>query len=310
MGRDVAATQFSRGGPDAVPAEGPALPGRASSGCWRSRSSTSTEPLTGVEIELNLVDETGDPAMRNAEVLDAVSRRRLPDRARPVQHRDQRAAAAAGRRVGRRARAERPGHPQPRRGARPTPTGARLVMVGILPTLREPSSCAATPVRQPAVRRCSTSRSSPPAARTCRSPSTASSGCAPTRTRSRPRRPAPASSSTCRSARTQFARVLERRPGDRRRPGRARRQLAVPVRQGAVAGDPDPAVRAGHRHPLRGAEGPGRTAPGLVRRALDHLDLRPVRGERRATSRRCCRCASDEDPARRWTAATSRSWPS
>ena len=30
-------------------------------------------PMTGVEIELNLVDERGDPALRNAEVLDAVS---------------------------------------------------------------------------------------------------------------------------------------------------------------------------------------------------------------------------------------------
>ena len=30
-------------------------------------------PMTGVEIELNLVDDQGDPALRNAEVLDAVS---------------------------------------------------------------------------------------------------------------------------------------------------------------------------------------------------------------------------------------------
>ena len=30
-------------------------------------------PMTGVEIELNLVDGNGDPALRNAEVLDAVS---------------------------------------------------------------------------------------------------------------------------------------------------------------------------------------------------------------------------------------------
>ena len=34
------------------------------------------------------------------------------------------------------------------------------------------------------------------------------------------------------------------------------------------------------RHPLGGAEEPGRPAAGLLRRALDHLDLRPVRGER------------------------------
>ena len=48
----------------------------------------------------------------------------------------------------------------------------------------------------------------------------------------------------------------------------------------AVAGDPDRAVRAGHRHPQRGAQGAGRAPAGVVRRALDQLDLRPVRGER------------------------------
>ena len=58
------------------------------------------------------------------------------------------------------------------------------------------------------------------------------------------------------------------------------RQLALPARPGAVARDPDPALRAGHRHPQRGAEGPGRPASGLVRRALGQLGLRPVRGER------------------------------
>ena len=58
------------------------------------------------------------------------------------------------------------------------------------------------------------------------------------------------------------------------------RQLAVPAGQGAVARDPDPAVRAGHRHPQRGAQGPGRAAAGVVRGAVDHLGVRPVRGER------------------------------
>ena len=77
-----------------------------------------------------------------------------------------------------------------------------------------------------------------------------------------------------------YAATLERRAVHRRRAARARRELAVPVRQGAVARDPDRAVRAGHRHPAGGAEGAGRAAAGVVRRALDHLDLRPVRGER------------------------------
>ena len=75
-------------------------------------------------------------------------------------------------------------------------------------------------------------------------------------------------------------RELERRAVHRRRAGRARRQLAVPLRQGTVARDPHRVVRAGHRHPFGGAEGPGRASAGLVRRTVDHLDLRPVRRER------------------------------
>jgi len=31
------------------------------------------DPLTGMEVELNLVDEAGDPALRNAEALDAIA---------------------------------------------------------------------------------------------------------------------------------------------------------------------------------------------------------------------------------------------
>src|SRR6478752_7770371 len=31
------------------------------------------DPLTGLEVELNLIDETGDPAMRNAEALEAIA---------------------------------------------------------------------------------------------------------------------------------------------------------------------------------------------------------------------------------------------
>ena len=76
------------------------------------------------------------------------------------------------------------------------------------------------------------------------------------------------------------SRPLERRAGDRRRAARPRRQLAVLLRQGAVARDPHRAVRAGHRHPAGGAQGAGRAPARVVRRALDHLDLRPLRGER------------------------------
>ena len=54
-------------------------------------------PMTGLEIELNLVDDDGEPAMRNAEVLAAIADSVVPDRAGSVQHRDQRRPAPAGR---------------------------------------------------------------------------------------------------------------------------------------------------------------------------------------------------------------------
>src|SRR3954464_5607765 len=31
------------------------------------------DPMTGLEVELNLVDELGDPALRNAEALEAIA---------------------------------------------------------------------------------------------------------------------------------------------------------------------------------------------------------------------------------------------
>ena len=57
------------------------------------------DPMTGLEVELNLVDDAGDPALKNAEVARGDRRPGLPDRARSVQHRDQRAARAGCARV-------------------------------------------------------------------------------------------------------------------------------------------------------------------------------------------------------------------
>src|SRR6476646_11247965 len=31
------------------------------------------DPMTGLEVELNLVDDQGDPALKNAEALDAIA---------------------------------------------------------------------------------------------------------------------------------------------------------------------------------------------------------------------------------------------
>ena len=58
------------------------------------------DPMTGLEIELNLVDDKGDPALKNAEVLEAIADAGLPDRAGPVQHRDQRSPRPSCARAG------------------------------------------------------------------------------------------------------------------------------------------------------------------------------------------------------------------
>ena len=104
-------------------------------------------------------------------------------------------------------------------------------------------------------------------------------------------------------------RLLERGAGGGRHPGRRGRELAVPVRSGAGRRVPDPAVRAEHRDPGRGAEDPGRPAAGLVRRTLDHLDLRPVRGELALLPGPAAdqhRRGPDPGPRRRWGADAGR----
>ena len=73
---------------------------------------------------------------------------------------------------------------------------------------------------------------------------------------------------------------LERGPGAGRPAAGAGRQLAVLLRPPAVGRNPHRAVRPGHRHPPGRAQDAGRAPAGVVRRALDHVDLRPVRGER------------------------------
>jgi hypothetical protein len=62
-----------------------------------------------------------------------------------------------------------------------------------------------------------------------------------------------------------FARTWKRCSGDQRRPGGGRRQLPVPVRQGAVARDPHRPVPADHRHAHRGARRAGCAAARVVR---------------------------------------------
>ena len=232
-----------------------------------------------MEVELNLVDADGRPALRNAEVLD-----RIDDppssRARPVQPRDQRAAAQPGRRRRRRAtrhevrdqlnaandRAHEvgAGHGHDRHPADPRP-GAP-----------DPRS------RSAATRgtRCWTSRCCWRAARTCTS-----------------RSAAPEALETWADSIAPGGGLHQRAVPPAGQPGRRSRRTGTPrsawprvqvalggeqpvlPRPRALARDPDRGVHPGRRHPAGRAEGAGRTAAGLVRRALDHQRVRPVRGE-------------------------------
>ena len=71
----------------------------------------------GLEIELNLTDDHGDPALVNAAALEAIADAGVPDRAGAVQCRDQHPAASARGPGVLRARARCARQPQQRRGA-------------------------------------------------------------------------------------------------------------------------------------------------------------------------------------------------
>ncbi len=106
------------------------------------------DPMTGLEVELNLVDENGDPALKNAEALEAIAD---PDFQTELgQFNIEMNAAPAKLRERGLATFER----SLRRSlndaeAKSAEVGAHLVMIGILPTLAEghmsPSSISANP---------------------------------------------------------------------------------------------------------------------------------------------------------------------
>ena len=92
-------------------------------------------PMTGLEIELNLVDEVGDPALKSAEALEAIADPDFQTELGAVQPRDQRAAASGS------GSAASPSSRTTCARASTTPrskaaeVGAHMVMIGILPTL-------------------------------------------------------------------------------------------------------------------------------------------------------------------------------
>ena len=83
-------------------------------------------------------------------------------------------------------------------------------------------------------------------------------------------------------------------------------QLAVLLRQGALARDPDPAVRAGHRHPLGGAARPRACARACGSASAGSRRSSTSSRRTSATSRRCCRSARTRTRSRCSRPATSR----
>jgi gamma-glutamyl:cysteine ligase YbdK (ATP-grasp superfamily) len=135
MGKDVAATEFSR--------EDRTRYRQKVRRCldvferMLAQSQFDFErPMTGIEIELNLVDEVGDPALRNAEVLDAVSHADFQTELGQfnveinVQPRTLAGDSAAELESSIR---DTLNHAEAKAAA----TGSHMVMVGILPTLTE-----------------------------------------------------------------------------------------------------------------------------------------------------------------------------
>ena len=207
-------------------------------------------PMTGLEIELNLVDEACEPAMRNAEVLAAIAdpsfqtelgRFNIEINVAP------RRLAEGGFTSFEQAVRKALNDADPRAEA----VGGRLVMIGILPTLmprardagqrqREPPLLAAGPADLRRPRRGPGDRH--------RRRRAAADGLGhdhagggvhldPGPPAGQPRR---------------LRRLLERRPGDRRHPGGRRSQLAVPVRPSSWS--PSPGSRCSSRAPTPAAK--------------------------------------------------------
>ena len=279
MGQDVAARVFTRADRQRY-REKVRATSTSSRGCW---------PTTlRRRAPLGRPGDRAQPDRRRRATRDGQRggargdrRPRLPDRARAVQRRDQHPAAAARRRrcspSSRRRSArslnhaeERAAHGRRAHDDHRDPADARRRA----PQRRQ--RCSANPRYALLNEQIFAARGEDLRDRHRR----AWSGCRPTPTRSRPRRRAPACSCTSRSTPTRSPRYWNAAQAI------AGVQVAVGANSPfffgtrAVARDPHRALRAGHRHPARGAQGPGRAAARVVRRALDHVDLRPLRGER------------------------------
>ena len=236
------------------------------------------DPLTGLEIELNLVDRTWRPAMANASVLAAIADPNFQTELgryniefnvlpRPLSEESLLELEASLR--------DSLNHAE----AKANETGCEIIMIGILPTLFtehfKTQWMSANPRYQAldeaifAARREDLELDIAGAETLQLFADTIAPESACTSVQLH-LQVSPAEFPSCWNAAQALAGPQTR----------TWRELAVPVRQAPVGRDAHRAVPAGDRHPVSGAEEPGCAAAGVLRGALDHLDLRPVRGER------------------------------
>ena len=240
------------------------------------------KPMTGMEIELNLVDADYRPQLDNAEVLRRDRRPRVPDRAGAATTSSSTSPAAscsATRRSSSRASCATSLNEAERR--RPS-CGAHIVMIGILPTIMPEhfeGEWMSANTRYQALNDAVFAARGEDIYLDIEGPSgeRLATYCRLARAGVGVHLDAAAPAGGAGGVR----RALERRAGAGRAAAGARRRTPrTSIGKRAVGRDPHRAVHPGRRHPPGRAEEPGRAAPGVLRRALDHLDLRPVRGER------------------------------
>ena len=222
----------------------------------------------GLEIELNLIDDAGDPALRNATVLEAIADNDFPTELGQfnveINIPPQLLAGDVFTGLEQQLRDSLNRAEDKSRGV-----GAHM-MIGILPTISDTHLNAEALTANPRYKLLNEQIFA------ARGEDLQISIAGQERLRTFADTIAPEAACTSVQFHLQvgperFATVLERRAGHRRRADRGRRELAVLLRPGAMAGDADRAVRPGHRHAPGGAQGPGRAPAGVVRRALDHL---------------------------------------
>ena len=239
------------------------------------------DPMTGLEVELNLVDERGDPALKSTEALAAIADPafqtelglfNIEINVPPVKLRE-----GGLETFEELLRSDLNGAE-----AKSAEVGAHLVMIGILPTLAADHMTAESISPNPRYKllgeQILNARGEDISIQIA-----GIGNVEKLDTTTDSIVPEAACTSTQFHVQTSpdsFAEYWNASQVDLRDPARAVRELALPPGQGAVARDPDPAVRAVDRHPGRGAQGAGGATAGVVRRALDQLGLRPVRGER------------------------------